>query len=102
LRSRASLKLNRACKIDWRTSLSLAIQEDEMKKFLSLAFVSLFVSIGCAAAGGNIAGTIQGPDGTPFKAAFVRAQNVQTKMVTIVLSNAQGKYLVDNLAPGTY
>jgi virginiamycin B lyase len=73
-----------------------------MKKFLSLVFVSLFVSIGCAAAGGNIAGTIQGPNGAPFKAAFVRAQNVQTKMVTIVLSNAQGKYLVNNLAPGTY
>jgi Carboxypeptidase regulatory-like domain len=73
-----------------------------MKKFLSLVFLSLFVSTGYAAAGGNIAGTIKGPDGAPFKAAFVRAQNVQTKMVTIVLSNAQGKYLVNNLTPGTY
>ena len=73
-----------------------------MKKFLGLIFISLFVSTGYAAAGGNIAGTIKGPDGSPFKAAFVRAQNVQTKMVTIVLSNAQGKYLVNNLAPGTY
>jgi len=72
-----------------------------MKKFLKLVFISLFVSTGYAAAGGNIAGTIKGPDGSPFKAAFVRAQNVQTKMVTIVLSNAQGKYLV-NVAPGTY
>src|SRR6266853_3862532 len=73
-----------------------------MKKFLSLAIISLFVSSGYAAAGGSIAGTIKGADGSPFKAAFVRAQNVQTKMVTIVLSNAQGKYLVNNLAPGTY
>jgi virginiamycin B lyase len=73
-----------------------------MRKFLSLAFVSLFVFVGYAAAGGNIAGTIKGPDGVPFKAAFVRAQNVQNKIVTIVLSNAQGKYLVNNLAPGTY
>src|SRR5216683_6529763 len=73
-----------------------------MKKFLSLAIISLFVSSGYAAAGGSIAGTIKGADGSPFKAAFVRAQNVQTKMVTIVLSNAQGKYLVNNLVPGTY
>jgi len=73
-----------------------------MKKFLSLAFISLFGFTAHAAAGGNVAGTITTPDGSPFKAAFVRAQNVQTKMVTIVLSNAQGKYLVNNLAPGTY
>src|ERR1700739_3134650 len=73
-----------------------------MKKFLGLIFISLFVSTGYAAAGGNIAGTIKGPEGLPFKAAFIRAKNVQPKMVTIVLSNAQGKYLVNNLAPGTY
>ena len=36
-----------------------------MEKFLSLVFVSLFVSIGYAAAGGNIAGTIQGPTVLP-------------------------------------
>jgi virginiamycin B lyase len=73
-----------------------------MRKFFSLAFISLFVFVGHAAAGGTIAGTIKGPDGAPFKAAFVRAQNVQTKMTTMVLSNSQGKYLVNNLAPGSY
>ena len=73
-----------------------------MRKFLTLAFISLFISVGYAAAGGNIAGTIKGPDGAPFKTAFVRAQNVQTKMITMVLSNGQGKYLVNNLAPGIY
>jgi len=73
-----------------------------MRKCLSLVILSFFASVAPAAAGGNIAGTVKGPDGAPFKAAFVRAQNMQTKMVTIVLSNAQGKYLVNNLAPGTY
>src|ERR1700676_4537768 len=73
-----------------------------MRKILSLAFILLFVSTGYAATGGSIAGIINGPDGSAFKAAFVRAQNVQTKMITIVLSNPQGKYLVNNLAPGTY
>src|ERR1700680_3575713 len=65
------------------------MMEDEMRKFLSLVILSLFASIAHAAAGGNIAGTVKGADGAPFKAAFVRAQNMQTKMVTIVLSNAQ-------------
>jgi len=73
-----------------------------MRKFLSLVILSLFATVAPAAAGGNISGTVKGPDGAPFKAAFVRAQNMQTKMVTIVLSNAQGKYLVNNLVPGTY
>src|SRR5712664_4878751 len=77
------------------------MMENEMRKFLGFVILSLFASVAHAAAGGNIAGTVKGPDGAPFKAAFVRAQNMQTKMVTIVLSNAQGKYLV-NVAPGTY
>src|SRR6266481_7519787 len=69
------------------------MMEDEMRKFLGFVILSLFASVAHAAAGGNIAGTVKGPDGAPFKAAFVRIQNMQTKMVTIVLSNARGKYL---------
>ncbi len=73
-----------------------------MRKLLCLAFVTLFPVAGFAAAGGTIAGTIKGPDGAPFRAAFVRARNVQTKTTTMVLSNNQGKYWADNLAPGSY
>jgi virginiamycin B lyase len=73
-----------------------------MRKFLSLAFISLFVSVGHASADGTIAGTIKGPDGTPFKAAFVRALNLQSKMTTMVLSNKEGKFVLTQLAPGSY
>ena len=73
-----------------------------MKKLIVLIFISLLASAGYAASNGNIVGTSKGPDGAPFKAAFVLAQNVQTRMVTIVLSDAKGRYLVNNLAPGTY
>src|ERR1700674_3603452 len=78
------------------------IEEDIVRKLLCLAFVMLFPLAGFAAAGGMIAGTIKGPDGVPFKAAFVRARNVQTKITTLVLLNNQGKYSVDNLAPPSY
>ena len=71
-----------------------------MRKLLGLAFISLLASVGHAAEGGRIAGTILGPDGAPFKAAFVRAMNMQSKMTTIVLSNRQGSYVLTNLAPG--
>ena len=73
-----------------------------MRKVLSLGFMALSLFVGYAAAAGTIAGTIKSPDGTPFRAAFVRAQNLQTKMTTTVLSDNQGKYSADNLAPGTY
>jgi len=78
------------------------MMEDKMRIFISAMILSLLACSAHAATGGNIAGTVKGPDGAPFKAAFVRAQNTQNKMVTIVLSNAQGKYLVNDLAPGTY
>jgi virginiamycin B lyase len=73
-----------------------------MRKFFVLAFLLSFVLVGYAIAGGAISGTVKGPDGAPFRAAFVRAQNVQTKMATTVLSDNQGKYRVNNLAPGAY
>ena len=63
-----------------------------MRKLLSLVVATLFPFAGYAATGGTIAGTIKGADGAAFKAAFVRARNVQTKVTTMVLSNAQGKY----------
>src|ERR1700730_2956245 len=73
-----------------------------MRKFLSLVFISLFASLGYAAEGGTIAGTITAPEGAPFKAAFVRALNVQSKMTTIVLSNTQWKYMLTHLASSSY
>lgn len=62
----------------------------------------MFASVGYAASGGTISGTIKGPDGAPFRAAFVRAQNVKTRMTMMVLSDRQGQYFTDKLPAGTY
>jgi len=50
----------------------------------------------------TISGTVTGPDGAPLRAAFVQARNAKTKITVSVLSNAQGRYHVDNLPAGDY
>ncbi len=73
-----------------------------MKRILYAGLLALLVApLGYAAPGGNISGAITGPDGAPFRAAFVRAQNVQTKMTMMVLSDNQGKFSTDKLPAGT-
>jgi len=72
-----------------------------MKKFLKLVFISLFVSTGYAAAGGNIAGTIKGPDGSPSKLHLYVPRMCKPRWSRLVLSKCSRKYLV-NVAPGTY
>jgi virginiamycin B lyase len=67
-----------------------------------LALATLAISANTAYAAGEVSGTIKGPNGAPLRAVFVRAEHAGTKMTTIVLSNNQGRYRVDNLAPGTY
>jgi virginiamycin B lyase len=74
-----------------------------MKKPLFFGLAALWItSLGYAAPGGSISGVIKGADGAPFRAAFVRAQNVKTKMTMMVLSDNQGKYWTDKLPEGTY
>jgi virginiamycin B lyase len=50
----------------------------------------------------TITGTVTGPDGAPFRGAFVQARNAATHITVSVLSNAQGHYLVPDLAAGDY
>src|SRR5258706_8719172 len=47
-------------------------------------------------------GTVTGPDGKPFRGAFVQARNLKTKITVSVLSDNTGKYRVENLSPGEY
>jgi hypothetical protein len=51
---------------------------------------------------GTITGTVKNADGTPFRAAFVRVQNTKTRMTMMVVSDRQGRYFTDELAPGAY
>lgn len=74
-----------------------------MTKLLRVAIASaLLASAAPAAVAGTISGTVTGPDGAPFRAAFVRVQNVKTRMTMMVLSDRQGRYWTDDLGAGTY
>jgi streptogramin lyase len=62
----------------------------------------LLMSTASAAWAATITGIVTGPDGAPFRAAFVRIQNMKSNMTTMVLSDSQGRYWADKLDPGTY
>jgi virginiamycin B lyase len=70
--------------------------------FRALGFVFLFASFSYGASVGTISGTVKGPDGSPFKGAFVRAQNEKSKVTVSVLSDKQGEYRIQNLTAGKY
>jgi len=61
------------------------------------------LSLGMAGAqAASITGTVTGPDGKPFRAAFVQARNADSKITVSVLSGNDGKYHIEDLAGGTY
>jgi virginiamycin B lyase len=57
---------------------------------------------GSLAHGATITGTVKGPDGAPFRGAFVQAQNVMTRITVDVLSDRKGRYELENLPAGDY
>lgn len=65
-------------------------------------FLTLTVSMAPSIFGATITGNVKGPDGKPFMAAFVIAENTQNKMTVNVLSDAQGRYHINNLPAATY
>ena len=74
-----------------------------MKKIVCTACLAFLLATSAyASPGGDISGIVKGEDGAPFRAAFVRAQNVKTKMLMMVLTDNQGQYRTDNLPAGTY
>jgi|HubBroStandDraft_6_1064221.scaffolds.fasta_scaffold116196_1 virginiamycin B lyase len=74
-----------------------------MRKILSLfSLAMLYACVVSAATGGTISGVVKGPDGAPFRAAFVRAQNTKSKVTFMVLSDNQGRYFTDKLPAGSY
>ena len=70
-----------------------------LTRFGLVGSVLLAASVADAA---TITGTVTGPDGTPLRAAFVQARNAQLKMTVSVLSDNQGRYVVENLPAGDY
>src|ERR1700722_6322949 len=69
---------------------------------LSLGILGSFVLPAAFADAATITGTVTGPDGAPFRGAFVQARNAATHITVSVLSNAQGHYQVPDLAAGDY
>ena len=74
-----------------------------MNRFWSaLGLVIFCASFAYGAADATISGVVKDPSGAPFRGAFVRAQNVQSKISVNVLSDNQGRYRIQNLPPGEY
>src|SRR5581483_1668009 len=70
-------------------------------KKLSALFTGFLLGASVAGAA-TVTGMVKGPDGTPFKGAFVEAQNTETKITTNVLSAPDGHYRIDSLPAGDY
>ena len=50
------------------------------------------VSLAAVSHAATVSGTVKGPDGAPFKGAFVIAQNTANRISVSVLSNKDGHY----------
>src|SRR5215218_5746895 len=73
-----------------------------MKSLVQLGLIGSVILAASAADAATITGTVKGPDGAPFRAAFVQARNAKMKMTVSVLSDNQGRYRADNLPAGDY
>jgi virginiamycin B lyase len=67
-----------------------------------LGILILCATCAYAAASATISGTVKDPAGAPFRGAFVRAQNLQTKIAVNVLSDNHGRYQIQDLPAGEY
>jgi virginiamycin B lyase len=68
----------------------------------ALVALALMVSPASTLFAATITGNVRGPDGKPFMAAFVVAENTRNKMTVSVLSDARGRYRIGNLPDATY
>src|SRR5882757_774098 len=73
-----------------------------MKSLVQLGLIGSVILAASAADAATITGTVKGPDGAPFRAAFVQARNAKMKMTVSVLTDNQGRYRADNLPAGDY
>src|ERR1700749_2326712 len=71
-------------------------------RLTSLGLIGLALLAPTVAHSATITGTVTGPDGAPFRAAFVQARHAGLKMTVSVLSDNQGKYVIENLPAGDY
>jgi virginiamycin B lyase len=73
-----------------------------MRSLTPIGMLGAALLASSAADAATITGTVTGPDGAPFRAAFVQARHAGLKMTVSVLSDNQGRYVVENLPAGDY
>jgi len=71
-----------------------------MRSLTPLGALGFILAVSSADAA-TIMGTVKGPDGQPFRGAFVQARNAQLKMTVSVLTDKEGRYVVENLPAET-
>jgi Carboxypeptidase regulatory-like domain len=72
-----------------------------MKSASNLAGLLIaFLSFTAFAQAATVTGTVKSPDGTPFRGAFVQAQNTTTRVLVSVLTDKNGRYQIENLPAG--
>src|ERR1700730_17082441 len=72
---------------------------------LASRFAGVMILSFCAgayASSATVTGSVKSPDGTPFRGAFVQAQNSGTRVLVIVLTDKDGRYRIENLPAGKY
>jgi hypothetical protein len=67
-------------------------------RFAGLLPAFLFLATFAQAA--TVTGSVKSPDGTPFRGAFVQAQNTSTRVLVSVLTDKDGRYRIENLPAG--
>jgi virginiamycin B lyase len=73
-----------------------------MRSSTYLGFLGILLCTTSSVDAATITGTVTGPDGKPFRAAFVQARNDAMKMTVSVLTDNQGRYMVERLPAGDY
>ncbi len=63
--------------------------------------IAFFLLAGFAQAA-TVTGSVKSPEGTPFRGAFVQAQNTSTRVLVSVLTDKDGRYQIENLPAGKY
>src|SRR5258708_38060645 len=73
-----------------------------MRSLAPLGILGFVIFASPFADAATISGTVTGPDGAPFRGAFVQARHAGLKMTVSVLSDSRGRFLAENLPAGAY
>jgi hypothetical protein len=73
-----------------------------MKKLIGICFVSLLTAASLCAQTASLSGTVSDPTGAVIPKAAVTVTNTQTGAKRSDTSDAQGRYTISQLSPGTY